>query len=142
MTPAPSGDRNNPLPYILGLIGAVLVLLGLFALPFFGGVDGVDGSLGAIFLDRDDLLSLCLSYLLAPVLFIAVSVIGLTSRVRLPWVGGVLIGAGAVTAGIHLDYILGGHAREGPWLVLVGSGAALSGGLVAILRPGRERSSG
>jgi hypothetical protein len=82
------------------------------------------------------LASLSLSYLLVPVLFIAVSLLGLTSRVRLRWVGGVLIGAGAVTVGIYLDYILGGHAREGPWLVLLGSVAAIAGGLVAILRPG------
>jgi hypothetical protein len=71
MTPAPSRDRNNPLPYILGSVGAVLVLLGLFALPFFRGVAGVDGSLGSVLLDRDDLVSLSLSYLLAPVLFIS-----------------------------------------------------------------------
>ncbi len=71
MTSAPDGDRNSPLPYILGLIGAVLVLVVLFALPFFRGVAGVDGSLGSVLLDRDDLVSLSLSYLLAPVLFIS-----------------------------------------------------------------------
>jgi hypothetical protein len=124
---------------MLGLIGAALVLLGLCAMPFFSGIDL---SLVSILLgERNDLTSLFLSYLLLPVLLIAVCLIGLTSRVRLDWVAGVLIGAGAVTAGTYLDYVLSANAREGPWLVLLGWGAAIAGGLVATLRRPAGRTS-
>jgi hypothetical protein len=86
-------------------------------------------------------VSLFLSYLLFPVVIIAACLVALTRRLRVDWVAGVLIGAGAVMVGAYLDYVLSGNSAAGGWLVLLGGSAALAGGLVAVLQPEARKSS-
>lgn len=138
VTPASSGHRKNPLPYIFGLIGAALILVGIFAVPFFSELDM---SVASFHLDDGDLVSLFLSYLLFPVVIIAACLVALMRRLRVDWVAGVLIGAGAVMGGAYLDYVLSGNSAAGGWLVLVGASAALAGGLVAVFQSAARRSS-
>jgi hypothetical protein len=129
---SPHQDRQNPLPYIFGLVGAALILLGVFAFPLFSGGEPVGTSV-------DDIDFLFLQFLLPPILMAAASIVGLTSRSRLDWLAGVLIGSGVVTAGGFLTLVTGGASDigAGVWCHILGSLSAAAGGMVAAFQPRR-----
>lgn len=131
-TSPPHGDRRHRLPYILGLVGAGLILLGTFVFPFLRG--GFEPTLFTLYSSALGLLFL--EFLLPAVVVIAVSVAGLASHTRTQWFAGALLGAGITTVGRHILLVTDINAGVGLWLYIAGSLTAAAGGIVAVLRSG------
>ena len=130
ITTQSQGDRRKRLPYVLGLAGAGLILLGTFAFPFSSG----EFESTLITLYSDDLGLLFLEFLLPAVVVIAVSIAGLTIPRRIQWCAGALFGAGITTVGRYILFVMQPNFGVGLWLYIVGSVTAAVGGIVAVLQ--------
>jgi hypothetical protein len=120
---------------VLGLVGAGLMLLGVYAFPYFKNL----GTL-ASFLSGEQRVLLMQSVFPIVVLAVA-SVLALSLRGAEAWSAGALIGVGLVEASENVSEVIRLSAGLGLWLLLVGSVLAAVGGLLGIIQASKPQAS-